>query len=166
LVRAIVFQQLAGNAATAIHNRLLAACDGRVTPDAIDGLDDLELSTCGLSGSKAAAIRDLTVKVDEGTVRLDRHARMDDDAVIADLVQIRGIGTWTAHMYLLGPMGRTDVWPNGDYGVRMGWSLLHDLDPMVTERNLLTAADALAPHRSAVAWYCWQEVGRRRAEGR
>jgi DNA-3-methyladenine glycosylase II len=158
LVRSIVYQQLAGAAASAIHGRLAAGCHGRVEPSHVDRLSEDQLISYGLSGAKRAAIRDLTRHVDEGTVRLDRHGRMDDDAVIEELVQVRGSGPWTAQMYLLSCLGRTDVWPVGDLGVRHGWSLMHDLSPMITEKDLVDAGEHLAPHRSAVAWYCWEAV--------
>lgn len=158
LVRSIVYQQLAGAAASAIHGRLAGACGRGVTPAALDRLSEDDLISFGLSGAKRAALRDLTAHVDAGTVRLDRHGRMSDDAVIEDLVKVRGIGPWTAHMYLLFCLGRTDVWPTGDLGVRHGWSLLHDLSPMITEKELLAAGAPFAPHRSAVAWYCWEAV--------
>lgn len=158
LVRSIVYQQLAGAAASAIHGRLAAACGVSVSPTAIDALSEDALISFGLSGAKRAAIRDLTAHVDAGTVRLDQHGRMSDDDVTEDLVKVRGIGPWTAQMYLLFCLGRTDVWPTGDLGVRHGWSLLHDLSPMISEKELVTAGAPLAPHRSAVAWYCWEAV--------
>lgn len=166
LVRSIVYQQLAGAAAAAIYGRLAVACDNNVAPEFIDGLSDDDLASFGLSGAKRAAIRDLTAHVDAGTVRLDRHARYDDDAVMSDLVKVRGIGPWTVQMYQMSSLGRPDIWPTGDYGVRNGWSLLHDLDPMITPKALDLAGAPLAPHRSAVAWYCWEAVGLHRSQGR
>lgn len=165
LVRAIVYQQLAGAAASAIAGRLLTACGGTVSATAIDALTEDELAALGLSRPKRAAIRDLTAHVDAGSVRLDRHGRMSDDQVIEDLGKVRGVGTWTAQMYLMGPLGRTDVWPTGDFGVRNGWSLLHGIDPMITPGDLERAGESLAPYRSAVAWYCWAAVDVHRGTG-
>jgi len=159
LVRSIVYQQLAGSAANAIHGRLVAGCGGTVSASAIDHLSEDELATFGLSGAKRAAIRDLTEHVDRGDVRLDLHGRWDNDAVMEDLVKVRGIGPWTVQMYLMSSLGRPDVWPTGDLGVRYGWSLLHGLDPVISPRELELAGEPLAPHRSAVAWYCWEAVG-------
>jgi DNA-3-methyladenine glycosylase II len=158
LVRSIVFQQLAFQAANAIHGRLIDGCGEAVTPEAIDALSDGELTGFGLSGTKRAAIRDLTAQVDAGDVRLDRHGRQGDAVVIEDLVKVRGIGPWTAQMYLMFCLGRTDVWPTGDFGVRNGWSIIHGLDPMISAKDLETAGAPLAPHRSAVAAYCWSAV--------
>ena len=162
LVRSIVHQQLAGAAAAAIHGRLVAACDGVVTPEVVTSLSVDTMASLGLSGAKRAAIGDLTIKVKSGEIALEKHARLSDDAVIAEMVQVRGIGVWTSQMYLMGPLGRTDVWPTGDLGVRQGWTMLHDLDPLISSQEIHDAANSLAPHRSAVAWYCWQVVNRSR----
>jgi DNA-3-methyladenine glycosylase II len=166
LVHAIVHQQLATRAATAIFARLESACADGLSPGAIDALSDAQLAACGLSGAKRAAIRDLNAHVDAGTVRLERHGRLDDAAVMAELVAVRGVGPWTVHMYQMGPLGRPDIWPVGDFGVRQGWGLLHGLEAMITPRALAEAGAHLAPHRSAVAWYCWQAVHLERGSAR
>jgi DNA-3-methyladenine glycosylase II len=158
LVESIVYQQLAGAAASAIHGRLVAGCGGTVTPASIDATNEDALIAFGLSGAKRRAIRDLTRHVDEELVRFDRHGRMDDEAVIAELTQVIGIGIWTAQMYLLFCLGRPDVWPTGDLGVRYGWSLLHGLDEPISAKELEAAGAHLAPYRSAAAWYCWERV--------
>lgn len=158
MVRAIVFQQLAGRAANAIHGRLVAAVNGVISPENIVGLSDTTCAECGLSAAKRDAIRDLALKVLDGSVRPDRHGRMSDDDVVAELVTVRGIGPWTAQMYLMSQLGRHDVWPALDYGVRNGWSLLHSMNEMISVKELSHAADHLAPYRSSVAWYCWQRV--------
>ena len=158
MVRAIVFQQLAGRAATAIHQRVLDALGGEVTPEGVLSLDDATCAQCGLSAAKRDAIRDLAAKVLDGSVRPDKHGRMSDADVVAELVTVRGIGPWTAQMYLMHQLGRHDVWPHLDYGVRNGWSQLHAMTEMISVKELLSAADHLAPYRSSVAWYCWQAV--------
>jgi len=163
LVRSIVYQQLAGSAASAIHRRFADGCGGRITPGAVDSLSDDQMASFGLSGAKRAAIRDLTLRIDGGHVRLDRHGRWDDETVMGDLVQVRGIGPWTVQMYLMSSLGRTDVWPTGDLGVRYGWSLLHDMEEMIAPKALEAAGVALSPHRTAVAWYCWEAVAQHRA---
>jgi DNA-3-methyladenine glycosylase II len=122
LARAIVYQQLAGAAAAAIHGRLIAALDGEVTPERLLSLPDGTLRTVGLSGNKTASLQDLAAKVLDGTVVLDPHRlRAESDAeVIARLTAVRGIGTWTAQMFLMFQLRRLDVWPTGDLGVRKG----------------------------------------------
>ncbi len=166
LVRSIVYQQLAGSAASAIHGRFVAACGGKVTPIAVDEVSDETMVSCGLSGAKRAAIRDLTAHVDAREVCLDQHARMSDDQVIADLIKVRGVGPWTAHMYLMSSLGRGDVWPTGDFAVRYGWTLIHDMETTITPRVLEEAATSLAPYRSAVSWYCWEAVALHRGQAR
>lgn len=160
LVRAIVYQQLAGKAAAAIHRRVLDGVDGSMEPQRFLALSDEQCAAFGLSRAKRDSIRDLAVKTLDGTINVTKHGRMSDEAVVKELVQVRGIGPWTAQMYLMNDLGRYDVWPTLDYGVRNGWSLMHGLDEMMSVKELATAADHLAPYRSSVAWYCWQFADR------
>jgi DNA-3-methyladenine glycosylase II len=157
LVRSIVYQQLAGKAAAAIHGRLVAALDGRVEPETLLALDDAEMRAAGLSANKTASLRDLAGRVLEGTVVLDPRglAREPDDEVIARLSTVRGIGEWTAQMFLLFQLRRMDVWPTGDLGVRKGYGLAWRV-PMPTERELGPLGEPFAPYRSIAAWYCWR----------
>jgi DNA-3-methyladenine glycosylase II len=157
LVRAIVYQQLAGAAAAAIHGRLIAALDGEVTPERLLSLPDGTLRTVGLSGNKTASLRDLAAKVLDGTVVLDPHRlRAESDAeVIARLTAVRGIGTWTAQMFLMFQLRRLDVWPTGDLGVRKGFGLAWQI-PTPTAKQLEPLGDPYRPYRSVVAWYCWR----------
>ena len=114
------------------------------------------LRVAGLSGNKAASIRDLSQKVLDGTVELHRMNRLSDDAVIAELVTVRGIGRWTAEMFLMFQLGRLDVWPVDDFGVRKGYGALHAMTEMPTPKALLPLGDQYHPHRSVAAWYCWR----------
>ena len=157
LARAIVYQQLAGAAAAAIHGRLIAALDGEVTPERLLSLPDGTLRTVGLSGNKTASLRDLAAKVLDGTVVLDpRRLRAESDAeVIARLTAVRGIGTWTAQMFLMFQLRRLDVWPTGDLGVRKGFGLAWQI-PTPTAKQLEPLGDPYRPYRSVVAWYCWR----------
>jgi DNA-3-methyladenine glycosylase II len=157
LVRAIVYQQLAGAAAAAIHGRLITALDGEVTPERLLALPDGALRSAGLSGRKAETLRDLATKVVEGTVVLDLPGlrRESDDEVIARLSSVRGIGTWTAQMFLLFQLRRLDVWPTGDLGVRKGYGLAWGV-PTPTPKQLGTLGDPYRPYRSVAAWYCWR----------
>src|SRR4029077_12799259 len=116
LVRSITFQQLAGAAARAIHARVRATVPGELTPATLMSVSDESLRAAGLSGNKLAAIRDLSAKVDDGTVDLDDTARSDEE-MIASLTTVRGIGRWTAEMYLMFELRRLDVWPVDDLGV-------------------------------------------------
>ena len=157
LVRAIVYQQLAGRAAAAIHGRLIAALDGQVEPETLLSLPDETLRSVGLSGAKAASLRDLAAKVLDGTVVLDPAGlRRESDAdVVARLTTVRGIGKWSAEMFLMFQLRRLDVWPTGDLGVRKGFGLAWGI-PTPTAKQLDPLGDPFRPYRSVVAWYCWR----------
>jgi DNA-3-methyladenine glycosylase II len=158
LVRAIVFQQLAGRAANAIHQRVRALVDGPLTPDALAAVPNDELRAAGLSAAKLASLRDLSAKVVDGTVVLGGGSRMSDDDIISRLATVRGIGRWTAEMYLMFELRRFDVWPVDDLGVRQGYGLAWSLDPAPTPRELQPLGDRFRPYRSVVARYCWEAV--------
>ena len=157
LVRAITFQQLAGPAARSIHGRLIAALDGEVTPERLLALPDDALRAAGLSGAKTASLRDLSGKVLDGTVVLEprRLTRLSDDEIAARLSSVRGIGRWTAEMFLIFQLRRPDVWPTGDLGVRRGYGLAWGV-PMPTPKQLEALGEPYRPYRSTVAWYCWR----------
>jgi DNA-3-methyladenine glycosylase II len=155
LVRAIVFQQLAGPAARAIHLRVRALVDGPLTPEALLAVPDGDLRAAGLSGAKLASLRDLSGKVLDGTVALGGDARIPDDEIVARLVTVRGIGPWTAEVYLMFELRRLDVWPVGDLGVRQGYGLAWGIDPPPGAGRLRPLGDRFRPYRSVVARYCW-----------
>ncbi len=159
LVRSIVYQQLAGAAAAAIHGRLLLLLGGAAEPVRLLSLSDEELRGAGLSANKAASLRDLAAKVLDGTVVLDPKglARESDEEVVARLSAVRGIGRWTAEMFLLFQLRRLDVWPTGDLGVRRGYGLAWNV-PMPTSRELEPLGEPFPPHPSVAAWYCWRAV--------
>jgi DNA-3-methyladenine glycosylase II len=158
LSRSIVYQQLAGAAAAAIHGRFRALVDGKLTPEAVLAIPEEALVGAGLSGAKRASIRDLAAKVADGTVPLHRISRYDDEGIIERLITVRGIGRWTAEMFLLFQLGRMDVWPVGDLGVRHGYGLIQGLPARPTEKELAAVGDRYRPIRSVAAWYCWQAV--------
>jgi DNA-3-methyladenine glycosylase II len=157
LVRAVVYQQLAGAAAAAIHGRLIAALDGEVTAERLLSLTDSQLRAAGLSRRKAETLQDLAAKVLDGTVVLDSPGlRAESDAeVIARLSSVKGIGSWTAQMFLLFQLRRLDVWPTGDLGVRKGFGLAWGI-ATPTQKELEPLGDPYRPYRSVVAWYCWR----------
>ena len=157
LVRAVTYQQLAGPAARAIHGRLIEAMGGEATPERLIALSTEELRSAGLSANKVASLRDLSTKVLDGTVILDprRIARMSDDDIVARLTGVRGIGSWTAEIFLLFQLRRMDVWPTGDLGVRRGYGLAWNV-PMPTPKQLDALGEPYRPYRSIVAWYCWR----------
>jgi 3-methyladenine DNA glycosylase/8-oxoguanine DNA glycosylase len=158
LARAIVYQQLAGRAAEAIHGRLVVALGGKVTPVAVLAATPELLKSAGLSNAKAAALRDLADKVASGEVDIATIGRLSDEEVVEHLVRVRGIGTWTAQMFLLASLGRMDVWPVGDYGVRAGFAKAWRLHELPSPVELDPLGEPFRPYRSIVAWYCWRVV--------
>ena len=156
LARAICFQQLAGPAARTIHGRFAALFDGKPTPERVLTMPVDRLRGAGLSGSKTASIRDLAQKVVDGEVHLDRIGRLPDDEIVRELTLVRGIGRWTAEMFLIFQLGRLDVWPVDDLGVRKGYSLLYELKKMPAPKELEPLGDPFRPYRTVAAWYCWR----------
>jgi DNA-3-methyladenine glycosylase II len=159
LVRAITYQQLAGGAARAIHGRLITALGDEVAPERLLALSDEALRGAGLSANKTASLRDLSAKVLDGTVHLNPRqlARESDEEVAARLSSVRGIGKWTAEIFLMFQLRRLDVWPTGDLGVRRGYGLAWDV-AMPTAKELDLLGELYHPYRSVVAWYCWRAV--------
>jgi DNA-3-methyladenine glycosylase II len=156
--RMIVYQQLAGRAAAAIHGRFVALFDGTgPTPESVLALPVDRLRGAGLSGSKAASIRDLAERVVAGEVKLDRLGRLPDEEIVRELTLVRGIGRWTAEMFLMFQLGRLDVWPVGDYGVRKGYAAIFGGE-LPTAKELAALGDPFRPYRSVAAWYCWRAV--------
>ena len=158
LVRAIVYQQLAGRAAQAIFGRVRSAVGETLTPEALAAVPDDALRAAGLSGNKLASLRDLSTKIIDGSVDLKRASRLSDDELIAALVTVRGIGRWTAEMYLMFQLRRLDVWPVDDLGVRQGYGLAWKLDPPPSAKELAPLGERFRPYRSIVARYCWAAV--------
>jgi 3-methyladenine DNA glycosylase/8-oxoguanine DNA glycosylase len=158
LVRAIVYQQLAGRAAQAIHGRLRTTVGEVLTPETLAATPDPALRAAGLSANKLASLRDLSAKVMDGTVVLTRTSGRSDEELVATLVSVRGIGRWTAEMYLMFQLRRLDVWPVDDLGVRQGYALAWQLEPAPTPKQLELLGDRFRPYRSILARYCWAAV--------
>jgi DNA-3-methyladenine glycosylase II len=160
-VRAVCYQQLAGAAASTIHGRLVDALGGLTTPEAVLALPVDTMRAAGLSANKSASIRDLAAKVLDGEVELDRVAKLPDDEIVRELTLVRGIGRWTAEMFLMFQLGRLDVWPVGDLGVRKGYAVIHGFAEMPSARELEPLGEPLRPYRSLAAWYCWRAADTR-----
>jgi DNA-3-methyladenine glycosylase II len=156
VVRAITFQQLAGAAARAIHGRLVALL-GEVTPERLLATSTEDLRAAGLSNNKAASLHDLATKALDGTISLEPRslARRTDEDIVAGLSTVRGIGKWSAEMFLMFQLRRLDVWPTGDLGVRKGYARAWEIETP-TPKQLELLGEPYHPYRSIVAWYCWQ----------
>jgi len=164
LVRAIAYQQLHGNAARTILGRFLALFPGTDFPHPAQvlGTSEAEMRACGFSGSKTASIRDIAAKALEGVVPTRRAAaRMADADLIERLTVIRGVGRWTVEMMLMFTLGRMDILPVDDFGVREGYRKLHGLELQPKPRDLAAIGEMWSPWRSVAAWYLW-----RAAEGK
>jgi DNA-3-methyladenine glycosylase II len=157
LVRSVTYQQLAGAAAAAIHGRLVQALGGEVTPERMLATPVEELRAAGLSARKAESLRDLAGKVLDGTVPLDarRLARESDEDIVARLSSVKGIGKWSAEIFLMFQLRRLDVWPTGDLGVRRGFAVAWGI-PTPTPKQLDELGEPYHPYRTVVAWYCWR----------
>ena len=158
LLKAIVFQQLAGAAASTIHGRVRSLVDGALTPQAVLALPDEALRGAGLSANKLAAVRDLAVHAADKRLPLGDTKRLSDDEIVARLVPVRGIGRWTAEMFLMFELRRLDVWPVDDLGVRAGYAAVHGLTERPPPKELEALGELYRPVRSVAALYCWEAV--------
>lgn len=160
LARNIIFQQLHGSAAEAIHRRvLLLFGKSKLDPHDIISAPLKSLRGAGLSAAKTAAIRDLAAKTLDGTVpSLARLRRMTDEEIIERLTEVRGIGRWTVEMLLMFRLGRPDVLPVGDYAVRKGFALVYGLKEMPKPKELMEYGERWRPFRSVASWYMWRAL--------
>jgi DNA-3-methyladenine glycosylase II len=158
LARSVVFQQLAGKAAQAIWMRTVAVVGGKVSAASILSTGEAQLRAAGLSGAKARALLDLADRVAAGDVKLASIGRRADEDVVAELTRVWGIGRWTAEMFLMFQLGRLDVWPTGDLGVRNGFGRAWGLPLPPGPGELEVLGERFRPWRSVVAWYCWRAV--------
>ena len=159
LLRTILFQQLAGAAANAIQRRFLALYGEDSlppTPEQLLATSDEELRGAGLSRQKMGYMRDLALHVHEGRLELDKLVYLDDEEVIRRITAVKGLGEWSAHMYLMFHLGRPDVMPIGDLGVRNGMRLTYGLEETPTPKQAAEIGARWAPYRSIGSWYMWR----------
>ena len=158
LVEAIMYQQLAGAAAVAIFRRFRERIGRRYArPQDIAALSDAELRRVGLSRQKIGYLRYLTARVDDG-LALHRVHRMDADGAIETLTQVKGVGRWTAHMYLMFRLGRLDVLPVDDYGVRKAMQKAYRMRQLPKPARMERIAEPWRPYRSVASWYLWRSL--------
>jgi DNA-3-methyladenine glycosylase II len=161
LVRSVVSQMISTAAAVTVSGRLLAllAPHGGLTPDGVLALPEESLRSAGLSGSKARSIRGIATAASDGSLPLGRFDDLDDTAATAALTRLHGIGAWTAEMFLIFGLGRTDVLPVGDFGLRAGFKEQYGLDDMPGAALLRERAEPWRPYRSIATWYLWRSRG-------
>lgn len=163
LCRSITFQQLGGKAASTIFGRFVAVATGGgraidLTPEGVLACSEEDMRAAGLSAAKTRSIRALAERAVSGELLLDDVHAVGDEELIDRLSAVPGIGRWTAEMFLMFQLGRLDVWPVGDLGVRKGYATAWGLPEMPTPKELDAYGETFRPYRSVAAWYCWRAV--------
>jgi len=158
LVRAILSQQLSGKAAETIHGRVVALVDGTggLTPTGLLAADSVALRAAGVSRPKIAYLRDLAERVADGRLDLEALDHRSDEDVIAAITAVKGLGRWSAEMFLIFRLNRPDVFPVGDLGIVKGVQKLLEMKRRPAPSTMLRAAEAWRPYRSVAAWYLWR----------
>lgn len=158
LVESVVSQQLAVRAADTIHARLVSLTGGKITPQNIATLEVDEMRSAGLSGAKTKTIQGLSRAALSGEVAVNELHLLEDEIVATQLTSLWGIGPWTVDMFMMFQLGRLNIWPTGDLGVRRGWERIHHLKEQIEPKKLHVRGEKFHPHRSVVAWYCWRAL--------
>lgn len=159
LAESVAYQQLSGKAAATIWSRVEALMEGgAVTPENIIAAGEDKLRSAGLSRAKAASLLDMSDCALAGTLDVTRLGRMGDEAVIEHLSAVRGVGRWTAEMFLIFVLRRLNVWPVDDLGVRKGYAKIFGLSEAPTARELDPLGDPFRPHRTVMTLYCWRDL--------
>lgn len=158
LVDIVIHQQLAGRAAVAISSRVKKLLGEPLTPKNVLMADPQLLRATGLSGAKLIAITGVAQWAEDGQLPLSNFASMSDEEVMAHLCTIRGIGPWSVEMFLMFSLGRMDIWPCGDLGVRKGFRHSFGLEAVPTAKELNALGERFRPYRSLVAWYMWRSL--------
>ena len=156
LAKSIIYQQLAGKAAATIHGRFRDLFEGPLTAEEALGIPVDAIRAAGLSKAKCKAVLDLAQFVVDGKLDAEELQGLDDDALVLSLCRVRGIGPWTAQMFLIFELGRLDVWPSADLGVRKGFCIAFGGVEVPTPRAMESLGEPFRPYRSIVAWYCWR----------
>lgn len=157
LARSIVGQQISVKAASSIWNRF-ATLAGKMTPANVAALADESLRGCGFSGQKVAYVKDLARRFDSGEVKPRRWGRMDDEAIIEELIEVKGIGRWTVEMFLIFHLRRPDVLPVDDLGLRRAMERLYNEGKPLTKGEMRSLGEPWAPYRSVATWYLWRSL--------
>ena len=162
LVESIIYQQLAGSAANIIYTRFIKHYNNVMPkPMQIISTSDIELkSKIGLSSNKVQYLKDLSTKVEQGKINLELLSTMSDEEVIAELTLVKGIGRWTAEMFLIFCLGRPDILPVTDLGIRKAVHKLYSLPELPKPAELLAISQPWRPHRTVASWYLWKSLSK------
>jgi DNA-3-methyladenine glycosylase II len=158
VAEAIVYQQLNGKAAVTIFNRFAALAGDPLTPEGILKLSDEQLRSVGLSKQKSAYLKDLSAKTAAGLLDFARLPALSDEEVIQHLTQVKGVGVWTAHMFLMFSLRRPNVLPTGDYGVQMAIKKHYKKRKLPKPKDMEKIAKAWELYRSVACWYMWRSL--------
>lgn len=159
LARSILYQQISGHAAKSIHNKLVSRLpEGKLEPGGLAALRDEDYRASGVSAQKTRYLRSLATLTLDGELKLNRLGRWSDDKIIDHVTQVKGIGVWTAQMFLIFSLGRPDVLPWDDLGVRQGVQKLFALDELPKKDEMERRATPWRPYASFASWYCWRAL--------
>jgi DNA-3-methyladenine glycosylase II len=159
LVESVISQQLAVKAADTIYARVKALAHGRMVPGRIAQISEADMRAAGVSGAKFKTIQDLADAALSKRININKLHEIDDDRSIFDqLTSLWGIGPWTVDMFMMHQLGRLDIWPTGDLGVRRGWEKIYALTEEIEPSALDKKGEKFRPYRSVVAWYCWRAL--------
>jgi DNA-3-methyladenine glycosylase II len=159
LVESVISQQLAVKAADTIYQRVKGLVNGRMIPNRVIDISEIQMREAGVSGAKFKAINGLAHAAVSKKVNVNRLHEIEDDQVIFDqLTGLWGIGPWTVDMFMIGQLGRLDIWPTGDLGVRRGWEKIYGAKEEIEPKVLDKKGEKFRPYRSVVAWYCWRAL--------
>ena len=159
LVESVISQQLAVKAADTIYGRVKSLAKGRILPVRLVGISETEMRAAGVSGAKFKTIQGLADAALSKRINVNKLHEIEDDQEIFDkLTGLWGIGPWTVDMFMMHQLGRLDIWPVGDLGVRRGWKKIYTLKEEIDPKALVNKADKFRPYRSVVAWYCWRAL--------
>ena len=159
LVESVISQQLAVKAADTIYARVKKLAGGRVIPSRIAGISEIQMREAGVSGAKFKTIQGLADAEISKKIRINKLHEIDDDQeIFSQLTSLWGIGPWTVDMFMMFQLGRLDIWPTGDLGVRRGWEKIHSLKEEIEPKALEIKGEKFRPYRSVIAWYCWRAL--------
>ena len=159
LVESVISQQLAVKAADTIYGRVKELAKGRVIPSRIADISETDMRAAGVSGAKFKTIQGLADAAITKKIKINSLHEIDDDQLIFDqLTNLWGIGPWTVDMFMMFQLGRLDIWPTGDLGVRRGWEKIYALKEEIEPKVLEKKGEKFRPYRSVVAWYCWRAL--------
>ena len=159
LVESVISQQLAVKAADTIYARVNGLVGGRMVPGRIASISESNMRAAGVSGAKFKTIQGLADAALSKRININKLHEIEDDGLIFDqLTSLWGIGPWTVDMFMMHQLGRLDIWPTGDLGVRRGWEKIHSLKEEIEPKALDKKGEKYRPYRSVVAWYCWRAL--------